>query len=66
MPAGKKLCNDGRSRKLNGYEALKFRGAKRDCLPCDKRKHCMKNPNKTQTRQVAISQAVQKTVLNPI
>lgn len=53
-PAGKKLYSNGRSRNLGGYEALKFRGAKRDCLPCALRVQCMRNPNQTQTRQVAI------------
>lgn len=53
-PAGKKLYSNGRSRNLGGYEALKFRGAKRDCLPCALRAQCMRNPSQTQTRQVAI------------
>ena len=53
-PAGKKLYSNGRNLDLNGYEALRFRGAKRDCLPCDHRAQCMKNPDKTQTRQATI------------
>lgn len=53
-PAGKQLYSNGRSTNLNGYEALKFRGAKRDCMPCTHRDRCMKDPSKTQTRQVAI------------
>ncbi len=53
-PAGKKLYSNGRSNNLGGYEALKFRGAKRDCLPCTHRDRCFKDPEKTQTRQVAI------------
>jgi transposase len=53
-PAGKKLYSNGRSNNLGGYEALKFRGAKRDCLPCTHRHKCFKDPDKTQTRQVAI------------
>jgi len=53
-PAGKKLYSNGRNLDLNGYEALRFRGAKRDCLPCDYRERCMKNPEKTQTRQATI------------
>ena len=53
-PAGKKLYSNGRSLNLNGYEALRFRGAKRDCLPCSHRAKCMKNPDKTQTRQASI------------
>jgi len=53
-PAGKKLYSNGRSKDLNGYEALRFRGAKRDCLPCTHRDKCFKDPSKTPTRQVAI------------
>lgn len=53
-PAGKRLYSNGRSLNLNGYETLRFRGAKQTCLPCDRRHQCMKDPDKTQTRQVAI------------
>jgi transposase len=53
-PAGKKLYSNGRSNNLGGYEALRFRGSKRDCLPCTHRSRCFKHPEKTQTRQVAI------------
>ena len=53
-PAGKKLYSNGRSKDLNGYEALRFRGAKRDCLPCTHRDKCFIDPQKTQVRQVAI------------
>jgi transposase len=53
-PAGKRLHSNGRASNLGGYEALKFRGAKRDCLPCAHRERCFKDPDKTQTRQVAI------------
>jgi len=53
-PAGKRLHSNGRANDLGGYEALKFRGAKRDCLPCAHRERCFKDPDKTQTRQVAI------------
>lgn len=53
-PAGRKLYSNGRSNNLGGYEALKFRGSKRDCLPCTHRDRCFKDPDKTQTRQVAI------------
>ncbi len=53
-PAGRKLYSNGRAKNLGGYEALKFLGAKRDCLPCSMRSRCMRDPSKTQTRQVAI------------
>jgi hypothetical protein len=53
-PAGKKLYSNGRANDLGGYETLRFRGAKRDCLPCSLRNECFKDPAKTETRQVAI------------
>ena len=53
-PAGKQLYSNGRNLDLNGYEALRFRGAKRDCVPCDERGRCMKDPAKTVTRQATI------------
>lgn len=53
-PSGKKLYSNGRANNLRGFEALKFRGAKRDCLPCTHRAKCFRNPDKTETRQVAI------------
>jgi transposase len=53
-PAGKPLYSNGRALNLNGYETLRFRGTKQTCLPCDQRYKCMKDPSKTQTRQVAI------------
>lgn len=53
-PAGKQLYSDGRANNMSGFEALRFRGAKRDCVPCSHRGKCFKNPNKTETRQVAI------------
>ena len=53
-PAGKQLYSNGRANNPGGYEALKFRGAKRDCLPCTHRAKCFSDPDKSQTRQVAI------------
>jgi hypothetical protein len=53
-PAGKQLYSNGRNLNLNSYEALRFRGAKRDCEPCGQRRQCMKNPSKTVTRQATI------------
>jgi transposase len=53
-PAGKRLHGNGRAQ--NGYIALKFRGAERDCGPCGQRQQCLRTPEKTKVRQVAYLQ----------
>lgn len=52
-PAGKRLYSNGSNCTFNGYAAMKFRGAERDCLPCTLRTQCLRTPEKTKTRQVA-------------
>ena len=51
-PAGKRLYQNGSNCIHNGFIAVKFQGAQRDCLPCDQRNHCLRTPEKTKTRQV--------------
>jgi hypothetical protein len=53
-PAGKRLYRNGRHHNLNGFEAVKFTGAKRDCAKCPLRAQCLRHPQRTQVRQVAI------------
>lgn len=55
-PAGKKLYSNGSNCTFNGYAAMKFRGAERDCLPCELRSRCLRKPDTTKTRQVAFFQ----------
>lgn len=55
-PAGKHLYSNGSNCTINGYVAMKFSGAKQDCVPCDRRKACLRTPEKTQTRQVSFFQ----------
>lgn len=52
-PAGKLLYRNGSHCRINGYDAVKYQGAKRDCGPCPLRNRCLRHPDKTQTRQVA-------------
>ncbi|MDO8706225.1 MAG: IS1182 family transposase [Sulfuricaulis sp.] len=52
-PAGKKLYGNGSDCTINGHAAIRYRGAKRDCVPCDQRDRCLRTPDKTETRQVA-------------
>jgi transposase len=52
-PAGKQLYSDGSGCTINGYAAVKFRGAQRDCVPCTHRDRCLLTPQKTRVRQVS-------------
>jgi transposase len=52
-PAGKKLYSTGRHCTTSGRVHHKFQGAKRDCVPCHLRDHCLRHPERTPTRQVA-------------
>lgn len=51
-PAGKQLYSDGSHCIINGYAAVKFKGAQRDCVPCTQRERCLQKLEKTKTRQV--------------
>jgi transposase len=53
-PAGKRLYRNGRHHNLRGFEALKFTGTKRDCTHCPLRSRCLRHPELTPVRQVAI------------
>ena len=55
-PAGKQLYGDGSSCTINGYAAVRFKGAQRDCLFCTHRDRCLLTPQKTKVRQVAFFQ----------
>ena len=52
-PAGRSLYRHGQQCRINGREAVRFQGAKRDCQPCALRERCLRKPDKTSTRQVA-------------
>jgi len=51
-PAGKSLYRTGKNLVVGNLIGDKFRGAKRDCVPCPLRARCLRHPEKTQTRQV--------------
>jgi hypothetical protein len=53
-PAGKRLYRNGRHHDLQGYEAIRFRGNKRDCGSCALRTQCLRHPQRTVERQVAL------------
>jgi hypothetical protein len=53
-PAGKRLYRNGQHRDLNGFQAVHFTGAKRDCGACTLRTRCLRKPDTTVVRQVAV------------
>ena len=52
-PAGKRLYRSGKNANTKGFLSTRFKGAKRDCLPCLLRAQCLKKPDITECRQVA-------------
>jgi transposase len=55
-PAGKQLYGNGSGCTINGYAAVKFQGAQRDCLPCTHRDRCLLRPQQSKVRQVSFFQ----------
>lgn len=55
-PAGKQLYSNGSGCTINGYAAVKFQGAQRDCVPCTHRDRCLLTPQKTKVRPVSFFQ----------
>jgi transposase len=51
-PAGKSLYRSGKDIVVGHLIGERYRGAKRDCVPCPLRERCLRHPEKTQTRQV--------------
>jgi hypothetical protein len=52
-PGGKRMYRDGGNVLINRMRFIKFRGSKTNCVPCELRAKCMKNPEQTKTRQFA-------------
>ena len=61
-PAGKQLYGNGSDCTINGYAAVKFQGALRDCVPCTHRDRCLLKPEKTKVRQVSFFQGKKESV----
>ena len=51
-PAGKALYRTGKDLVFGNFVGERFRGAKRDCVPCLHRPQCLRHPEQTATRQV--------------
>lgn len=50
------IYSNGSNCTFNGYAAMKFRGAERDCVPCALRDQCLRTPDKTRARQISFFQ----------
>ena len=53
-PAGKRLYRSGTNCNIGGHRAVKFKGSERDCAKCPLRAQCLRHPQRTKSRQVAI------------
>ena len=53
-PAGHRLYRNGKDCTINGYSAIKFRAPKSACKDCPLRPQCLRKPDKTPVRQVAV------------
>ena len=62
-PAGKKLYSSGSACSTHGRRHHKFKGAKRDCMPCTLRERCLRHPERTTIRQVAFFDKDQRSPL---
>jgi transposase len=55
-PAGKRLYRNGGNVILDRNTAIKFRSRKTDCRECEVRERCLRNPGKSEVRQVCFIQ----------
>jgi hypothetical protein len=52
-PAGKRLYSSGSACSASGRNSRRFKGTKRDCVPCALRERCLRYPKRSAIRQVA-------------
>jgi transposase len=53
-PAGQRLYSNGSHCQVNGRIHHKYTAAKSSCVPCHQRQQCLRHPERTAVRQVAI------------
>lgn len=53
-PAGKRLHRNGKDCTIGGYAAIKFRAPEAACQGCPLRTKCLRKPQTTRSRQVAV------------
>ena len=60
-PAGRKLYSNGSACTINGRSAHKYTGSQAGCGPCEQRHMCLRHPQRTVVRQVAIFKQGQRS-----
>lgn len=53
-PSGQRLHRNGKDCTIGGYAAIKFRAPETACKDCPLRTKCLRKPNTTRSRQVAV------------
>jgi transposase len=53
-PAGQRMYSSGSACKINGRVAHKYKGTKASCGSCELRAQCLRHPQRTEVRQVAM------------
>ncbi len=59
-PAGKRMYRSGNNVILGGKQAMRFRGNKSNCRPCNLRSECIRKPENTEVRSVAYFKGTSK------
>lgn len=60
-PAGRKLYSNGSACTINGRQCHKYTGSKAGCGSCEQRNQCLRHPERTAVRQVAIFKKAQRS-----
>jgi hypothetical protein len=58
-PAGKRLYRNGKDCTIRGYRAIKFRAPESACADCALRAKCLRKPDATPARQIALLTRIQ-------
>jgi transposase len=64
-PAGHALYSNGRGVLQGGHPTHRFRGSKTMCRPCPLRSQCLRDPAKTQTKQIGIRLETRPSAKHP-
>lgn len=60
-PAGRKLYSNGSGCTINGRQCHKYTGSRTGCGSCEQRHQCLRHPERTAVRQVAIFKKEQRS-----